>query len=80
MTIVLEVPAPALPHTQDLPREVLAILLHRELSRLVALLDGLPDLEAAEVVPIPAGTVYRVLALATAALKSLSTARPAGSR
>ena len=73
-------PVPALPHNQDLPPEVLAGLLHRELTRLAAVLDGVPDLEAAEVVPIPAETVYRVLALGTAALKSLTAARPAESR
>ena len=73
-------PAPALPHTQDLPREVLAILLHRELTRLAAALDSIPDLEEAEAVQIPAGTAFRLLALGTAALKSLTATRPAGSR
>ena len=77
---VLEVPAHGLPHDQDLPREVLAHLLHRELTRLAAILDGVPDLEEAEAVQIPAETVYRVLALGTAALKSLTAARPAESR
>ena len=72
MTIVLELPAPALPHNLDLPPEVLAHLLHRELTRLAAVLDGLPDLEAAEVVQIPAGVAFRVLALATAALKCMT--------
>ena len=72
-------PAPALPHTQDLPREVLACLLHRELLRLAAALDSIPDLEKAEVIQIPAGTAYRLMALGTAALKAISTIRPTGS-
>jgi hypothetical protein len=75
---VLEVPAPteALPHDQDLPREVLACLFARELVRFAAILDDVPDLEEAEAILIPAGAVYRVLALGTAALKSLTAARP----
>ncbi|WP_306600479.1 hypothetical protein [Geothrix sp. 21YS21S-2] len=68
-------PAPAPLHDQDLPPEVLAILLHKELTRLAALLDGIPDLNDAEVVQIPAGVPFRVLALATAALKAISTTR-----
>jgi len=70
--------APALPHNQDLPPEALAILLHKELTRFAALLDGVPGLEGAEFIPIPAETVYRVLALATAALKTISAIRPSG--
>jgi len=44
---VLEVtnPVPVLPHDQDLPREVLACLFARELTRFAAILDGLPDLD-----------------------------------
>ena len=80
MTNALERPAYTLPHDQDLPPEVLAILLHKELTRFAAALDGIPDLEDAEVVQIPAGTAFRLLALATAALKSMTATRPAGSR
>ena len=76
----LTTPAPATLHDQDLPREVLALLLHRELTRLAAGLDDIPDLEEAEAVLIPAGTVYRLLALGTAALKCMTAARPAESR
>jgi len=79
MTIVLELPAQALPHDQDLPPEVLAILLHKELTRFAAALDGVPGLDEAEAIQIPAGTAFRLLALATAALKTISAARPAGS-
>ncbi len=68
MTTILETPTPVLPHTQDLPPAVLALLLHRELTRLAAILDGLPNLDETEVIPIPAGDVYRVMALGTAAL------------
>jgi len=78
---VLEVPTstPALPHDQDLPREVLAGLLHRELTRFAAILDGVPDLDEAEVIEIPAGTAFRIMALGTAALKSMTATRPPGS-
>ena len=65
-------PAPALPHIQGLPPEALAILLHKELTRLASALDAIPDLEAAEAVLIPAGVAFRVLALATAALKCMT--------
>ena len=80
MTNVLELSAYALPHDQDLPREVLAILLHRELTRFAAFLDGVPGLNEAEAVQIPAGVAYRLLALGTAALKCMTAARPIGSR
>jgi hypothetical protein len=50
---VLEVPAHALPHDQDLPPEALVILLHRELTRLATALDGVSDLEEAEDITIP---------------------------
>jgi hypothetical protein len=80
MTIVLELPAPALPHNHGLPPEVLARLLHKELTRLAAALDSIPDLEEAEAILIPAGTAYRLMALATAALKVMTATRPAGSR
>ena len=79
MTNALELPVQALPHDQGLPREVLAWLFHKELTRLAGVLDGVPDLEEAEAILIPAGTVYRVLALGTAALKTISAAQPAGS-
>ena len=77
---VLEVPAHALPHDQDLPPEVLVIIMHRELTRLAAALDGVPGLDEAEAVLIPAGVAFRVLALGTAALKTISAVKPAGSR
>ena len=72
--------APALPHNQDLPPEVLARLLQKELTRLAAALDGVPGLDEAEAVLIPAGVAFRVLALGTAALKTISAVKPAGSR
>lgn len=78
MTNALERPAYTLPHDQDLPPEVLAILLHKELTRFAAALDGVPGLDDAEGIQIPAGTAFRLLALATAALKTISAIRPSG--
>jgi len=80
MTNARELPAYALPHDQDLPPEVLGILMHKELTRFAAALDGIPGLDEAVVVQIPAGTAFRLLALATAALKTISAARSISSR
>jgi len=78
---VLEVTThtPALPHDQDLPREVLACLLARELTRFAAILDVLSDLDEREAVQIPAGNAYRLMALGTVALKCMTATRPPGS-
>ena len=64
-----------LPHTQGLPPEVLAVLLHRELVRVAAILDQVSDLEAAENIQLPVEDVYRLMALGTAALTWLEPAQ-----